>query len=40
MFDDLAPEQRRGLKSAIAAVRARRPGKRGKRVQSGRELAA
>jgi NADPH-dependent stearoyl-CoA 9-desaturase len=37
MFDELEPEQRRGLKSAIAAVRARR---RGKRLQSGRELAA
>ncbi|MGZ5376478.1 MAG: fatty acid desaturase family protein [Mycobacterium sp.] len=43
MFDLLAPEQRRGLKSAIAAVRARRHGKRGKRekrLQSGRDLAA
>jgi fatty acid desaturase len=36
MFDELEPEQRRGLKSAIAAVRARR---RGKRLQS-RDLAA
>jgi hypothetical protein len=37
MFDELEPEQRRGLKSAISAVRARR---REKRLQSGRELAA
>jgi linoleoyl-CoA desaturase len=37
MFDELAPEERRGLKSAIAAVRARR---REKRLQSGRDLAA
>jgi linoleoyl-CoA desaturase len=36
MFDELEPEQRRGLKSAIAAVRARR---REKRLQSG-DLAA
>jgi linoleoyl-CoA desaturase len=34
MFDDLAPEQRRGLKSAIAAVRARRREKRLQRVVS------
>jgi linoleoyl-CoA desaturase len=37
MFTELEPTQRGGLKSAIAAVRARR---REKRLQNGRELAA
>ena len=37
MFAELEPAQRRGLKSSIAAVRARR---REKRLQRGRKLAA
>ena len=36
MFDELAPNERRGLKSAVAAVRERRREKRAER----RELAA